>query len=66
MPDAVRDDIETNAGQPRRASVDGHDAEQQPLPDQIEADRYLSGTIAVAASKTRGLRLSVFKPPGAA
>lgn len=65
MPDEVRDEIETNVSNPRRVSADGVDAEGQPLRDQIEADRYLSGVAAVDASKTRGLRLSVFKPGGA-
>lgn len=41
MAEKLDDQIRENAKQPRRASADGVEAEQHPLKDQIEADRYL-------------------------
>lgn len=65
MPEEIQQAIEENATQPRRGNVDGVDIEQHPLPDQIEADRYLASKNAMSVA-TRGLRFNVIKPPGAA
>ncbi len=65
MAKEIRDAIEENAQQPSHANVDGVDITQQPLKDQIEADRYLSSKTGVG-KPTRGLRFNVMKPPGAA
>lgn len=56
--------IETNAAAPRVAEQDQTRAEQHPLPDQIEADRYLAAKNATRKSGL-GILLGRFKPPGA-
>jgi len=66
MPEDVQQTIQQNAQQPRRASADGVEAEQHPLPDQIAADRYLASKEAVDATPSRGLRWSKLQPGGAA
>jgi hypothetical protein len=63
MPD-LSDDIETNAANPKRVTVAGETAEQQPLPDQIEADKYLKRNTA-AARTGLPIRLGKIRPPGA-
>ncbi len=63
MPDDLEDDIRRNAQGPAKASGDAGSVEQHPLPDQIEADRYLASKDA-AQSKQRGLRFNKFVPPG--
>ena len=63
MPDELQQQIEENAKQPRRASADGVEAEQHPLRDQIEADRYLESKNAMR--RGRGFRISKLVPPGA-
>jgi hypothetical protein len=55
--------IETNVAQPKSATVDGNSASQHPLPQQIEADRYIK-SIAAASSAKRGLNISKLSPPG--
>jgi hypothetical protein len=57
--------IESNLGNPKSAEVDGTSAEQHPLPDQIEADRYLAAKEAMA-NASRGLRFTKVKHPGPA
>ncbi len=42
MADDLEDTIEQNAKGPAKASGDAGSVEQHPLPDQIEADRYLA------------------------
>lgn len=64
MADDLTQTIRDNAGAPAEASVDGRSAKQHPLPDQIEADRYLASK--AAAKKKLGIRLSKVIPPGAA
>ncbi len=59
------DIIQQNAQGPKRASVDGVDAEQHPLPDQIAADKYLQSKRASRA-KGLGIRLVKLSPPGGA
>ncbi|MSR56787.1 MAG: hypothetical protein EXS05_03840 [Planctomycetaceae bacterium] len=57
--------IDTAAQGPAQVSVDGRSAQQQPLPDLIEADRYLKTVGAVANTKRRGLIITPMRPPGA-
>lgn len=64
MADDLTQTIHDNAAAPAEASVDGRSAKQHPLPDQIEADRYLASK--AAAKKKLGIRLSKVIPPGAA
>ena len=63
MPEEVSDAIREAAQQPAEVSVDGQTLKQQPLPDQIEADRYLSSKDA--AKKGLGVRMTKAVPPGA-
>lgn len=55
--------IETNAGKPKAANIDGQQVQQHSLDEQIEADRYLKSE-AAGASKKRGINLARLKPPG--
>ncbi len=64
MADELDDTIEENAKGPAKASGDAGSVEQHPLPDQIEADRYLASKGA-AQQPRRGLRFNKFVPPGA-
>lgn len=64
MPDELEQAIRDNAAGPRRAQGDSGSVEQHPLPDQIEADRYLASKQA-AASPAKSLRLTRLVPPGA-
>lgn len=64
MADDLDDTIEQNAKGPAKAAGDAGSVEQHPLPDQIEADRYLASKDA-AKSKQRGLRFNKLVPPGA-
>lgn len=65
--------IEQAASEPASATADGQSAQSHPLPDLIEADRYLKGTTAVDGSNGAGgprtgwglLRMAKFTPPGA-
>lgn len=63
MPD-LSETIEAVAADPLKAASDGQSAEQHPLPDLIEADRYLAAK-AAAAAKGSGLRFTKLVPPGA-
>ncbi len=64
MADDLDDTIRENAQGPARVSGDAGSVEQHKLPEQIEADRYLASKKA-ARSKSRGLILNKFVPPGA-
>jgi hypothetical protein len=64
MADELDDTIRQNAQGPAKVTGDAGSVEQHPLPDQIEADRYLASKEA-AESKKRGLRLNKLVPPGA-
>ena len=64
MPEELQDKIEENAQAPRRAVVDGVEAEQHSLPDQIAADRYLAAKEA-AKKPHRGLRFTQLRHSGA-
>lgn len=59
----LSDDIETNAGGPKKVTVDGNSAEQHALKDQIEADRYLKSQDAMTSPK-RGISLARFRHQG--
>lgn len=61
--DTLRDAIRTNAAGPKRLRGDEGEIEQHSIEDQIEADRYLRNTTAVA-KPSRGLRFSRMSPPG--
>ena len=59
MPDDIADKIETTAEGPRRVRTDAGEVEAHPLPDQIEADKYLRAKAAAdGGSSTRGDRKS--------
>lgn len=60
----LSDNIQTNAGGPKKASRDGESAEQHSLPDQIAADKYLRSREATR-SRGRGVQITKMKPPGA-
>lgn len=57
--------IRENAQGPAEAHGDSSGMKQHPIPDQIEADRYLASKQAIK-SKSRGVRLTKIAPPGAA
>jgi hypothetical protein len=61
--DELDDTIRQNAQGPAKAASDAGSVEQHPLPDQIEADRYLASKKA-AQEKKRGLKLNKLVPPG--
>ena len=63
MAEEIEDAIREAAQQPAEVSVDGQTVKQQPLPDQIEADRYLASK--EAAKKGLGVRMKKVVPPGA-
>lgn len=63
MPGDFDDTIEQNAKGPAKASGDAGSVEQHPLPDQIDADRYLASKEA-AKQPQRGLRFNKLVPPG--
>jgi len=66
MPDdTIQNAIEQNAVGPASTSVDGTSVQTRSIGEQIEADRYLSGKRAAAASRPAfGLRFTKLKPPG--
>lgn len=71
MPD-LSDTIETVAGEPAEASGDTGSMKQQPIPDLIAADAYLSGKTALEGTGVNGgpksgwncLRIARAIPPG--
>ncbi len=63
MAEEIENAIREAAQQPAEVSVDGQTLKQQPLPDQIEADRYLASKDA--AKKGLGVRMTKAVPPGA-
>jgi hypothetical protein len=64
MPD-LEDTIADNAAGPKRVESDSLVVEQHPLPDQIDADRYLASKAASTGGR-RGLRFNKLVPPGSA
>jgi hypothetical protein len=63
MADDLQDVLKKNASGPASAEVDGQRVAQHKLKDQIEADRYMKSSEAVAKGH-RGLRISKLVPPG--
>lgn len=63
MPDDLEQSIRENASGPKRAKGDQGEVEQQPLPDQIAADRYLASKAAAKAGP-KALRFTRTVPPG--
>ncbi len=63
MADDLDEILEKNAKGPAKVAGDAGSVEQHPLPDQIEADRYLAAKRA-AAERKRGLRFNKLVPPG--
>jgi hypothetical protein len=63
MADDLDDTILENAQGPERVEGDAGSVKQHPLPDQIEADKYLAAKEA-AKRKDRGLRFNKLVPPG--
>lgn len=65
MSDQPLDDtIRENAKGPAEAHGDSGGVKQHSLKDQIEADRFLASKQAVK-SKSRGVRFTMIRPPGA-
>jgi len=64
MPSDLEQAILDNAAGPAKASGDAGSVEQHPLPDQIDADRYLASRQA-AKSPAKAIRLIRLVPPGA-
>ena len=64
MGDDLTEKIQETAEGPARMSVDGRSADQQRIPDLIDADRYLESKKAVKKGN-RGLRMSKIGFPGA-
>ena len=58
--------IEEAANGPAKASGDSGSVEQQPLPDLIEADKYLTNKTAMSGNKRFGLRFAKLRPSGTA
>ena len=56
--------LNSGAQSPRSAAVDGTSAEQQPLGDVIETDRYLKSNAATSGTTRRGLVITKLRPPG--
>jgi hypothetical protein len=63
MSDEVSDAIEAAAKSPQRVRTDAGEVEAHPLPDQIEAAKYLAAKEA-ASTKSRGLRFNQIVPGG--
>jgi hypothetical protein len=64
--DEIADDLDTAAAAPRSATVDGNQVTAHPLPDLVEADRYLrsrgAGSRGIGAF-IRGMMAKI-RPPG--
>jgi hypothetical protein len=63
MANDLDDTIRQNAQGPAKVAGDAGSVEQHPLPDQIEADRFLRARQG-AERKNRGLRFTKLIPPG--
>ena len=57
--------VSTAMAAPKRVQSDGVVVEAHPLPDVIEAVKYLDGQTAVKKTGSLGIRLQKLKPPGA-
>lgn len=65
QPDNLEQAIKDNAVGPAKAAGDSGSVEQHPLPDQIEADRYLAAKDA-AKKPGLGVKFAKLVPPGTA
>lgn len=63
-PDTISDAIDENARGPKKVQVGNQSVEAHPLPEQIEADRYVKGQSA-ASKNHLGMRFIQLIPPGA-
>ena len=63
MSDEVSDALKAAAQNPQRVRTDAGEVEAHPLPDQIEADKYLAAKAAASQPK-RGLRFNQIVPGG--
>jgi hypothetical protein len=63
VPEGLEDSIRENAQGPKQAQGDSGSVQQHPLPEQIEADRYLASKQAARARL--GVRITKVIPPGA-
>jgi hypothetical protein len=61
----LQTEIEDAADRPKRATGDHGTYDQHPLPDLIEADRYLRGRERQNAGKI-GVKFRQIRPPGSA
>jgi len=59
----LEQNIRDAAGNPESYEIDGEKVTTRPLPDLIEADRYLANR-RVAKNPWRALRFCKFAPPG--
>ena len=65
MSDELASKIDTVAQGPASVRTDAGEVTAQSIPDMIEADKYLAGRNATAASNAhRGLRFNKIIPPG--
>ena len=63
MAETIEDKIEENAKELKKVTVDGQISENHPLPDQIAADKYISGKTA-ASGTGLGIKFNKIVPPG--
>jgi len=64
MPDDTQTIIENVLAAPREVKADGVEVEQQPLPDQIAAAKFLDCKTVTRKRGTLGVRLTKLVPPG--
>jgi len=64
MADDLKDTIKQNAEGPKQASADGVSAQQHPLKDQIDADKYLAGKDAASKNPAKAFTRVKIVPPG--
>ncbi len=56
--------IEQNATGPKQVSADGVSVQQQPLQDQIAADKYVAGKRAFSRNPAKAFTRVKIVPPG--
>lgn len=59
---AISDNLADNAAAPKKSQGDSGSMEQHPLPDQIEADRYLKSQNALKNGSRLGYRRVLLRP----
>jgi len=64
MPNDTQTIIENALAAPRKVKADGVEVEQQPLPDQIAAAKFLDGKAATKKRGTLGVKFTKLVPPG--